>query len=266
MESLKELNKICQKPNYKKVGNWMVRNIVRDAALPITWVFLHTPITANQVTFISLVIGITGCCAFAFGNKASMLIGALLLQLWYLLDHVDGQVARYRKQTSLTGLYFDYITHYVIHAGIFLGIGFGAFQKTGEWLYSALGCVAAFGSIFFNLVYDAQYKAFFVKMIKSRCIKVKEPGGSGSGEEPRSGIFRSAFSFIHKLCEVHVLMNIVTSLAILSLFTNLYPWDKIIFVYAFLTMFVAFLKNTYFVLSKAPDKSFKEIFETENEC
>ena len=102
VQSLKDLNNIVQKPDYKTKGNWMARNITRDMAVPLTWLFLHTRITANQITLLSLLVGLSASVAFVFFSKVNIFIGALLLQTWYLLDHVDGQVARYRKQQSLT--------------------------------------------------------------------------------------------------------------------------------------------------------------------
>lgn len=58
VESLGELNKKCQKENYKKTGNWMVRSFLRCFALSRTWILLHTSITANQVTVPFLLVGI----------------------------------------------------------------------------------------------------------------------------------------------------------------------------------------------------------------
>ena len=103
MESLKELNVICQKPDYKTKGNWYVRTILRDAALPVTWLLLHTKITADQVTLASLAVALLGMIALALPGTGWFVAGVLLLQLWYYLDHVDGQIARYRKTVSLTG-------------------------------------------------------------------------------------------------------------------------------------------------------------------
>ena len=127
VESLKELNKICQKPRYKEVGNWMVRRLLRSMALPITWLLLHTPMTANQVTFFALITGLLGILFLASHTPAFYLAGAILLQLWYLLDHVDGQIARYRNSASLTGRFFDFMMHHLIDGCLFFALGFNAF-------------------------------------------------------------------------------------------------------------------------------------------
>jgi len=255
--SLEELNRIVQKPDYKKVGNWMARNVTRDMALPLTRLFLHTPITANQVTFLSFVSALAGCAFLALGGKVGVLVGAFLIQLWYLLDHVDGQVARYRNQSSLTGIYFDYVIHYVVHAGIFFGIGAGVYLKTGNAIYMAVGGAAGTAVILLNLVYDVQYKAFFHRIVKAEHIRIKsDKGEKGTGSSSEGDIIRKGFSYLHKICEVHVVMNLITLLAIIGLFTGVRIWEYFMLFYMFVTVFTAVVKNTYFVFFRVPDTTF----------
>lgn len=263
MENLKELKDICQKPDYKTRGNWMARNITRDMALPLSWLILHTPATANHVTFISLIVGLAGGYMFSVGTPFAFLLGALLIQLWYLLDHVDGHIARYKGQSSLTGVYFDYITHYIVHAAIFIGIGAGVTATDGRATFLIMGFLAAFGVTFLNLVYDVMYKTYFFRFAKARVITVRSDEIAASGIKASSGTFglRQLFSFAHKLCEVHVLMNIVTSLAIVGVLFPVDPWEVFIMIYSFLCGGVGIFKNLNFILSKAPDRRINEMFE-----
>jgi phosphatidylglycerophosphate synthase len=161
IEPLRELNNIAQKPDYKKVGNWMARNITREMALPVTWLFLHLPITANGVTLIAFIFGASSAVFFAMGTRSGMLWGAALLQIWYLLDHVDGQVARYRKEESVTGVFFDYLSHHIIHIAIFIGIGWGVYLNTLNVFYILFAVIIGFSKMLLNLTYDSQYKAFY---------------------------------------------------------------------------------------------------------
>lgn len=261
MENLKELNAICQKPDYKKKGNWMARNITRDMALPLSWVMLHTKITANQVTCISLFIGVLGAIAFAFSGKWFMLLGAVMIQLWYLLDHVDGHIARYRGQSSLTGVYFDYITHYIVHAVIFVGIGVGAANYSGRPVFLVMGFAAAFGVTFLNLVYDVLYKTCYFKIMKARKIDIMVSSGDNTNTASGGGFLKRSFSFLHRLCEVHVLMNIVTFIAVLSCIVKIYPWELVIAIYSIIGVFVGILKNINFIMNRTPDKFFSQSFE-----
>lgn len=252
VESLKELNKIVQKPNYKKIGNWMARYLVRDIALPLTWLFLHTSISANGVTLISLIVGLIGCAIFAFGTRWAFLLGVCFLQLWYLLDHVDGQIARYRKQETITGIFFDYISHHLIHMGVFMGISWGVFAYKANILYIFLGILSAISALVLNLIYDSQYKAFFHFAEKNKYIVFFSTIGQS---QPHSK-FKATFSWMHKLCEIHVLMNMLTVLAIWQFLSKVYWWDKIIIFYSVLITLVAVTKLSYFILKNKPDENF----------
>lgn len=258
LESFRELNRIVQKPDYKTKGNWMARHITRDMALPLTWVFLHMPITANGVTFIGFILGIAGCILFSFSGSTYIFAGAIFLQLWYLFDHVDGQVARYRKWASVSGIFFDYITHHVIHMGIFFGIGWGVYMATSNSLFILSGILTALNIMVINLVYDCQYKAFFHAILNDMI-----PTGAGavngisSSDESKSSRASLIFSFICKLCEIHVLMNIITGLAIACLLVkNFYVWDKFMLFYLVISAIIAISKAAYFVIRKIPDKRY----------
>lgn len=263
VEELRTLNLIVQKADYKTKGNWMARNITRDMALPLSWVLLHTPITANQVTLISLIVGVFGCFLFATGGALCVLLGALLLQIWYLLDHVDGHIARYKGQSSLTGVYFDYITHYVVHAAIFIGIGAGVTEFSGQGTFLVMGLVAALGVTFLNLVYDVMYKTYFYRFTRAKVITVRENKISRGEENSSKGTrgVKKLFSLAHKCCEVHVLMNIVTLLAVIAFLFQIDTWKIFIVFYSFLCVGVGLFKNVHFILSKVPDSKMREMFE-----
>ena len=263
VESLKELNRICQKPRYKEVGNWMVRHILRDAALPVTWLLLHTPITANQVTLISLIIGLVGIVFFMFSSPF-FLIGALLLQLWYLLDHVDGQIARYRKTASLTGRFFDFLMHHIIHISILFSLGVYSFFLTGQFLFVLWGFASSVALLAFNLIHDVKYKTFFERLValeKPFSIRPPSECKATSGAKEFSGS-RKVFSVLHKTCEVHVLMNVLALAALLQVLTPI-SLDLRFFlflVYGIIAPSLAVVKFSYLIRGKKMDEEFQSRF------
>lgn len=267
VESLKELNKICQKPRYKEAGNWMVRHILRDAALPVTWLLLHTPVTANQVTLVSLLIGLLGIFFLSIPSSALFLAGSLLLQFWYYLDHVDGQIARYRKTACLTGRFFDFLTHHIIHGVIFFSLGFYAFHATGLIFFILVGALASFSIMIFNLLQDTKYKTFFEKMMAAKTVQIKGPNDKvpsedGNGPKKKNGIFSTVFSFFHKLSEIHVLMNILTSASIFQAVTKS-PYDlrlPLLVVYGLITPLLAVSKSVYWIKYRKIDADFENNF------
>ncbi len=266
VESLKELNQKVQKPRYKEVGNWMVRHFERDAALYITWALLHTKITANQVTFLSIMIGLLSALVFMIPTPAGFFWGAVILQLWYLFDHVDGQVARYRGTSSITGIYFDYITHYVVHSSVFLGISAAAFLKQGNPLFIFLGAVAALFMAFVSMFFDAKYKALYAWLEKGKHSINWE---AGSGDFRRSETadkvattnpLKKVFVFLYKLTEIHIVLNILTVLGIAGLWLNEFPFAEIVTVfYALLLPFIFTARVFYTIKNQQLDREYKEL-------
>lgn len=243
----------------------MVRHIVRDAALPITWLLLHTNVTANQVTAFSLLIGILGITLFAFPSAKLFLLGAVFLQAWYLLDHVDGQIARYRGTASLTGRFFDFLTHHVIHGTLFFSLGLYAFLVSQSAVFMVWGFVASLSMMLFNLIHDTKYKTFVEKLKKGRSFRVlSEPDPSPASSNPKTeGFPRKLFSFLHKICENHVLMNVLTLAAVWEFFFSP-PFQTrllLLMLYGALVPFITVTKMAYLIRGKAIDREFDEVFK-----
>ena len=233
-------------------------------ALPVTWLLLHTPVTANQVTGFSLLVALAGILFFAFPSSAAFLTGAVLLQLWYLLDHVDGQIARYRKAASLTGRFFDYLMHHVTHSVIFFSLGFYVYRLTGSLFWLLWGFVTSVGMTTFNLIYDTKYKTFMERLSALRLFRVKGPEAAGPVPHPQNQkTLRKIFSLLHKSIEIHVLMNTLTLSAILETFLE-FPVDLrgvLVVFYGLVIPFVTIAKVGYFIMNRKIDEEFNRTFQ-----
>jgi phosphatidylglycerophosphate synthase len=113
---------------------------------------VNTKITPNQLTYLMVVVGVLGGAALLIPGLTGAILAVVLFQIYLLLDCVDGEVARWRKQTSITGVYLDRIGHYLCEAALLVGFGVrGAdvFHQEGStnWLWAFLGTVAALGAI-----------------------------------------------------------------------------------------------------------------------
>lgn len=267
MESLSALNRICQKPNYKKTGNWMVRTFLRDAALPCTWLLLHTPITANQVTLAALIAGLCGAFCLTLEGSANFLWASLLLQLWYYLDHVDGQIARYRKTAGLSGRFFDFFMHHMIHAAsvLALGVYFSRELSLGDrGLFAAFG--AAYCISLFNMLHDIKSKAFVEHLLSFKSIRIRSaesPNQHGSDGANSTRSKPHFFSVIHKLCEIHVMMNILTVLALIEFIFSPGTNGRILafILYAPAILLLTLAKTVQFILKKKSEEEFEALFE-----
>src|SRR5438874_2038788 len=94
--TIAELRLTAQKGRHREIGNWLARRAARPSAIYGTWLAVRLGLSAHQVTLAALAASLCGVLAIGAGSRASFVLGVLLLHLGFWLDHVDGQVARWR--------------------------------------------------------------------------------------------------------------------------------------------------------------------------
>jgi phosphatidylglycerophosphate synthase len=139
-ESIQELRAICQlSPQWQVPQPWAFLQI-RKVSIYVTWILLHTPISANGVSLAGILLGVAGAC---FMGATHFVTGVILLALATIFDFSDGEVSRYRKQQSKQGSYLDKVYHFTVQPSAFAGITIGAFQShPSTWILVA-GFVSA---------------------------------------------------------------------------------------------------------------------------
>lgn len=95
----------------KKDINWFTEWIARPPAAVVVYALRTTPITPNQITFLSAIIAAGACALFALtpGNWAMLVVAAAIFELSFVLDCVDGMIARVRKVASPLGHLLDFL-------------------------------------------------------------------------------------------------------------------------------------------------------------
>jgi phosphatidylglycerophosphate synthase len=102
-----EVYKLTRKKHDLLFNYYMMRPI---AALVVA-IVAKTPITPNQVTILNLIVFVASIGLFiALPDYRGGLIGALVLEISYCLDCVDGMLARFKKIASKEGHLFDFFT------------------------------------------------------------------------------------------------------------------------------------------------------------
>ena len=103
--------------------------LLRQPSFYAAWLFLELGVTANQITWLSLALGLTGCSFIAVGDCAFMMVGVLLVNLWFFLDCVDGNVARHGRSSGDYGRFIDDLGGYVMMGGLFTSVGVGLYRN-----------------------------------------------------------------------------------------------------------------------------------------
>jgi phosphatidylglycerophosphate synthase len=86
------------------------RFVARPLAAVLLAPLCKTRVTPNQITFLSLITFVASMAVLALERGYFWLVGAaLVLQLSYVLDCVDGQLARLRHSSSPVGAHLDFL-------------------------------------------------------------------------------------------------------------------------------------------------------------
>jgi phosphatidylglycerophosphate synthase len=120
--------------------------IIRHLSRRLTPLLLRLPISGNQITLLSLAVGIWPAWLLSAGTYDAGIQAGFILLLAYILDHCDGEVARAKNQASEFGANFDSFVDWVVHSLFFAGLGYGHALVSGENLWFWLGIAAALGA------------------------------------------------------------------------------------------------------------------------
>lgn len=219
--TLGQLRSRVQKGRHREVGNWLARRVARPSAVYGTWAAVRLGASAHQVTCAALLAGLAGPAAIATGSRGGFVAGAALAVLAFWLDHVDGQVARWRGTSSLDGVYLDYLMHHAQNLALGFALGYGLAARTGELRWAAAGFAVAAGWAALSLHNDCRYKAFFQRLKRETATRYRVDGGSGGRPappppRPRRGPRALAWP-AYKACEPHSVLIGLTALAVLAI-------------------------------------------------
>lgn len=121
--------------------------VFRPMAFLLVRLLTPTSITPNQITLLSIVVGVAAGWAIGLGTPASMAWGAFGVLLYNVLDCADGMLARVRKLRSPLGYVLDGLAGYVGTAAIILGLGAAVVQRAGQhplfwWTFTVIAGIS----------------------------------------------------------------------------------------------------------------------------
>ena len=123
------------------------RYIIRKISGFITGLLVKTPVTPNQVTIISLILGIASAAFFSHGAHTYTIIAGLFYFISTVFDQCDGEVARYKQMTSDFGKTFDIIVDSIVNTTITIGITIAIYKTNGSGLSIIAGLLAMTGIV-----------------------------------------------------------------------------------------------------------------------
>ncbi len=126
----------------KKHDNFWTEWISRPPAALLVWMLRGTRVTPNQVSFFAIAVAAGGCATMIFWRTwLGLMVAGLVLQLAYVIDCVDGQLARIKSMTSPVGALLDFMLDEVKAFLVIAAAATRVFLQSNDpkWLLIGLG-------------------------------------------------------------------------------------------------------------------------------
>jgi hypothetical protein len=124
---------IYRQSKKKQDINWFTEWIARPPAAVVVYVLRGTPITPNQVTFLSAFVA-AGACALLIAclGWVPLVIAAALFEFSFVLDCADGMLARLRKLASPLGHLLDFLMDELKAMLLYGAVAVRMWRETGD--------------------------------------------------------------------------------------------------------------------------------------
>jgi phosphatidylglycerophosphate synthase len=156
--TLDEVKRAAKREDFR--AGVQMRLVMPRLSVRVTrWILAWSSVRPDQITMVSFIIGLAATGCFMSVHPLMPLLGLLGFHLHVLLDYVDGEVARCRRETSVSGAYFDLMTDRVTFPLFIFCAGVGAFAQVGDPTILIVAFVATFGLFLDKEAVDCWYRA-----------------------------------------------------------------------------------------------------------
>lgn len=142
---IREVSQPASVTGRSNAEHWVADLYLRKLSPYLTRLILKTPITANGVTYLMILTGISISAALLIPGLTGLLLALFLSQLQMLWDCCDGEVARWRNSQSPKGVFLDRVGHYLTESLIPVALALRIIgwpeKEISDWKIPFLGAV-----------------------------------------------------------------------------------------------------------------------------
>ena len=116
--------------------HWAGKLYMRRLSPYLTRLLIRTPLTPDAVTWLMILVGLAGAALLTLPGLLPAIGVVVLIQLQLLLDCSDGELARWRKTSSVAGIFLDRLAHNVTEAALPIALAIradGGWDSLGGW-------------------------------------------------------------------------------------------------------------------------------------
>ena len=160
-----------------------VRHVIRPISFYVAYGFKRVGFTPNGVTYLAIIVAFVAFILFLLRERASTIVGAVMVQIWMILDCVDGNLARTSEKKNPYGDFVDAMGGYTILGFVFVGLGMVA-ETEVSWInryvpenyFLLLGSIASVSTLTARLIFQ-KFVAVQYEFRISANPRSEKPGG-----------------------------------------------------------------------------------------
>src|SRR5690606_15595955 len=132
----------------------------------------RTSLTPDHLTIGALLLGCAAAWSFSRADPLGLVVGALVFHISFLLDCMDGKIARLKGTGTVFGSWLDYVFDRVRVLICTIGLMGGQLAASGETLYAWLALAVVFTDMF-RYLNSPQMAKVRKKMRRSQKARVR---------------------------------------------------------------------------------------------
>ncbi len=173
MISLQEVKNRCKRENAKE--NNQLHWFSSMFSIYFSYFFIRLKLTADQVTIVFFLLGLTGAIFYSTNTLLCSLLGYLFFRLHIIVDMSDGDVARFNKSYSIRGAYWDAMIHSILNPLYCIAISFAMYTRFDDVFFLLLSPFMALSAGLVMAVKNNYYKACYFNNLQKESVKKSTP-------------------------------------------------------------------------------------------
>ncbi|WP_083939414.1 CDP-alcohol phosphatidyltransferase family protein [Nocardiopsis chromatogenes] len=134
---------------YKKRDSWWTVYLVDPvAARLVLFTANRTSLTPDHLTIAALLLGVAAAFSFGRADVLGLVLGAAVFHVSFLLDCMDGKIARLKGNGTVFGSWLDYVFDRVRVLICTIGLMGGQYAATGDTVYIWFALAVVFTDMF----------------------------------------------------------------------------------------------------------------------
>lgn len=156
----------------------VVRYLYRPLSFPLSVPPLLIGLGPNQVTFLNFLLVVAACALFAAGIPAATGAGAALFLTIFVVDCVDGNLARYLNQRRYFGKLIDGLVDVLVYL-IYIAVAIGNVRQ-GRSAFGEVADLLAGAAVALAMTFTSYFRMRLAQLLGE--VRRDAPAGGGGGQ------------------------------------------------------------------------------------